>query len=151
MEPLAALSVAAAAAQFIDFGFKVISNAREIYGSLSGTTDENQSLATAALEIQQLTKKLVSSTSENPTEEEKALAALVTECHSLSDQLLKLLNKLRAKDPKSKLHSTLAAMRSKLHEKEKLHLHNRLEQCSVRLERFLGDLSRFEISLLTTV
>lgn len=64
--------MAAAAAQFIDSGFKIVNNAREIYGSLSGTTDKNQSLAAAALEVQQLTKKLVSSTSENPTEEEKA-------------------------------------------------------------------------------
>ncbi|KAL2258610.1 hypothetical protein VTK26DRAFT_8020 [Humicola hyalothermophila] len=142
MDPLTALSVAAATAQFIDFGFKIVSNAREIYGSVSGATDENQSLAAAALEIRQLTERLVSSTFKNPTEEQEALNNLITECGSLSNQLLKLLDKARAKDPKSKFQSTIAALKSKHYEREKLNLYSRLQQCRLRLESLLSEFSR---------
>ena len=99
MEALTALSLAAAVAQFIDFGFKIVGNAREIYGSLSGATEENQTLATAALEVQQLSKKLITPRSENPTEEEEALSALIADCRSLSGQLLNLLDKIKPRIP----------------------------------------------------
>ncbi|KAK4041589.1 hypothetical protein C8A01DRAFT_34314 [Parachaetomium inaequale] len=129
MEPLSALSLATAVAQFVHYGFKVVENAREIYGSLSGATEENLHLEKATREIQELLERLIPQSSENPTSEEILLANVATECRSLSSQIFALLDKVRAKDPKSKIQSALAAVRSKHHEGEKLKLRRRLEEC----------------------
>jgi transposase len=83
MEPLSAISLAAAIAQFVDFSLKIFGNAREIYGSLSGTTEEYQSPENAAREMQLRTERLVSSRSEKMTDEENMLKGLSSECSSL--------------------------------------------------------------------
>lgn len=142
MEPLEAFSLAAAVAQFIDFGLRIANNAREIYGSLSGATDENRSLEAAVREVQDLTDKLVCSQSACLTEEDRTLNNLVLECQSVSSQLLVLLDKCKAKDPKSKVQSALAAVKSRHYEREKSSLQKRLEQCRLRLERLLCAMSR---------
>jgi signal transduction histidine kinase len=144
MEPLSAISLAAAIAQFVDHGFKIFGNAREIYGSLSGTTEEYQSLENAAREMQLRTERLLSSRSEKLTDEEKMLKDLSEECRVLSTRILDILDKVRAKDPTSKLQSVRAAWRSKRHGREILSLQRRLEQCRDRLEHVLCALSRFE-------
>lgn len=141
MEPLSALSLAAAVAQFVDYGFKVVDNAREIYGTLSGATEENLSLETATHEMQRLTEIMVTSTSKIVTDQERMLQDLAAECRSLSSQLLDLLGKIKAKDPESKRHIALAAMKSLLYDKDKTRL-RRLEDCQLRLDRLLSVLSR---------
>jgi hypothetical protein len=142
MEPLSALGSAAAIAQFVDFGFKVLSNAREIYSSVSGATEENSSLGNTTREMQRLTEKLVAPELVGGTDEEKLLRGLVTECRSLSSQLLALLDRIKAKDPKSKFQIIRAAAKSKLCEHEKLTLQHRFNDCQLRLDRLLGALSR---------
>ena len=143
MDPLSALSLAAAVAQFVDYGIKIVSGAREIYGSLAGATSEDQFLETATREMQCVLDKLVAPTSGTPTEEDRLLVPLIAECRTLSAELLALLAKSKATDPKSKFRSTLASMKSKIHEKEKQSLQRRVEQCRVRLEQLLNALSRF--------
>lgn len=144
MEPLSALSVAAAVAQFVDFGLKIAGNAREIYGSLSGATEENQHLEAATRMTQQLAKRLVVTSPLGVlNEEETMLNDLVTECRSLSTQLLNLLNKIKVRDPTSRRQVTWAAFRNKLHEGEKVRLRQRLDDCQLRLDRVLSVLSRF--------
>lgn len=142
MEPLAALGAAAAVAQFVDFSCKILSNAREIHGSVSGATEENSSLGNATREMQRLTEKLITTEFHDGTEEEKLLNSLVAECRSLSSQLLALLDKIKAKDPKSKFQIIRAAAKSKLYEQEKLALQRRLDDCQLRLDRLLSALSR---------
>ena len=146
MDPLSALSLAAAVAQFVDYGFKILGNAREIHGSLSGATQENQGLEKATLEMQRLTDKLVSSQLVGLTDDDKMLEGLVTECRSLSSQLLNLLSMIKARDPKSKTQIFSAALRSKRYEKEKFRLQRRLGECQLRLDRLLGSLSRFVLA-----
>ena len=143
MDPLAAIGLAAAIIQFVDFSSRLIGSSREIRGSLSGATEGDQSLEIVTKEMQHLTAKLAVPYSPHQTEEEMALGRLSAECHILSDQLLSLLEKTRSKNAKSKLRSTLAALRSMLHEREKLELQRRLENCRCQLELQLGYLSRF--------
>ncbi len=144
MDPLSALSLAAAVAQFVDYGFKIVSGAREIHASLAGATTEDQHLETATRDIQRLLDKLVTPVSETPGDEEKLLAPLIAECHSISAELLTLLNKTKATDPKSKFRSAIASIKSKAKEKDKLSLQSRLEKSRVRLEQLLSALARFE-------
>jgi hypothetical protein len=143
MEPLSALSLAAAIAQFVDFGLKITGNAREIYGSLSGATEENQHLEAATRMTRHLTEKLVPSSLGHLTEEETMLNDLVTECRSLSAELLNLLNKIKPKDPKSKRQATVSSFKSRFYDKDKVRLQRRLDECQVQLDRLLSALSRF--------
>jgi transcriptional antiterminator Rof (Rho-off) len=148
MEPLSALSLAAAVAQLVDYGFKILGNVREISSSLSGATEENQSLENATRVMQRLTEMLASSKLGSLPDEQDILSDLVAECLSLSDQLLALLDKIKAKDLKSKIQLTLAAVKSKRYEKEKLRLQKRLEDCQLRLDRYLTALSRCVLSTM---
>jgi hypothetical protein len=54
MDPLSALSVAAAVVQFVDFGTRVLSDARHIYESSSGQTSMNLELSTVANDLSRL-------------------------------------------------------------------------------------------------
>ncbi|KAK4126375.1 hypothetical protein N657DRAFT_670421 [Parathielavia appendiculata] len=98
MEPLSALSLAAAVAQFVHFGVKVLGNAREIYGSLSGATEENNNLENVTRGMQRLTDKLVVPTLENLTDDAAMLNTLVAECRCLS-----LLKEMKLKDSEAKI------------------------------------------------
>jgi hypothetical protein len=140
------LGSAAAIAQFVDFGLKILSNAREIYSSVSGATEENSSLGDATREMQRLTEKLITLELVGGTDEEQLLISLVSECRSLSSQLLALLDKIKAKDPKSKFQIIRAAAKSKLYENEKLALQRRLDDCKLRLDRVLSALSRLVLA-----
>jgi hypothetical protein len=146
MEPLSALGSAAAIAQFVDFGFKVLNNAREIYSSVSGATEENSSLGDATREMQRLTEKLVTPELADGTDEEQLLISLVAECRSLSSKLLALLDKIKAKDPRSKFQIIRAAAKSKIYDNEKLALQRRLDDCQLRLDRVLSALSRLVLT-----
>ena len=66
--------------------------------------------------------------------DEKALCCLVTEYNILSGQILNLLEKTKSKDPKSKSQSVWAALKSKVHEKEKVELEKRLNNCRSQLK-----------------
>ena len=107
-------------------------------------TEENSSLGNATREMQRLTEKLVTPELADGTDEGKLLISLVAECRVLSNQLLALLDKVKAKDPKSKI--IRAAAKSKLYENEKLTLQRRLNDCQLRLDRVLGALSRLVLT-----
>ncbi|KAL3487411.1 hypothetical protein BJX62DRAFT_241003 [Aspergillus germanicus] len=59
MDPLTAISLASSIIAIVDFSFKVLSGAQEIYESGKGSTAENQSLETIIHEMQQLNANLI--------------------------------------------------------------------------------------------
>ena len=150
MDPLTAIGLASSIVQFVDFSTKLIHGAREIYDSVSGETEENRSLEAVVSEMERLSSKLLSPNNPQQTEDERALCRLAAECNILSDQILGLLEKIKPKDAKSKRQSAWAAVKNKLHEREKLELEKRLENCRSQLELQLNFLTRFHtLSSLT--
>jgi hypothetical protein len=148
MDPLTAISLASAIVQFVDFSSKLVGGTRQIYGSALGLIEADRSLEVIASEMQRCTSKLATpdADAQIQTEEDRALCRLAKECQILSDQLLGLFEKTKARDPKSKVQSTWAAVKSKLHERQKLELQNRLNSCRSQLELQLGFLTRLEIT-----
>jgi hypothetical protein len=142
MDPLAAIGLASAIVQFVDYSTKIIHGAREIYESTSGMTQENRSLESIVSKMKELTSKLLPSTGSPRSEEEEALCRVAAECNILSDQILELLGKLKPKNGKSKRQSALAAFKNKLREREKLELEKRLTNCRSQLELQLTFLTR---------
>jgi hypothetical protein len=148
MDPLTAISLASAIVQFVDFSSKLVSGARQIYGSASGATEADRSLEVITSEMRQCASKLATpdADAQSQTEDDRALCRLAKECQILSDQLLGLIEKTKARDPKSKVQSIWAAVKSRLHEREKLELQNRWNSCRSQLELQLGFLTRLEIN-----
>ncbi|KAK0106604.1 hypothetical protein ONS96_004225 [Cadophora gregata f. sp. sojae] len=74
MEALAALGVAAAVVQFLDFSSKLISKGQQLYHSKNGALIENTEMEEASRRLQGLTETLQTS------EEDPALVAICESC-----------------------------------------------------------------------
>jgi hypothetical protein len=142
MDPFTAIGLASSIVQFVDYSTKLINGAREIYDSASGMTEENKSLESIVSEMKELSSKLLPGTSGPRSEDVKALCRVAAECNILSDQILELLGKIKPKAPKSKHQSAWAAVKNKIHEKDKLELEKRLGNCRSQLELQLNFLTR---------
>lgn len=142
MDPLTAIGLASSIVQFIDYSTKLIHGAKEIYGSATGATEENQRLENVTAEMQTLSLKLLPRQDAQQTEDERALSRLAAECKILSDQILVLLKSIKPKDLNSKRQSVWAALKSKWNEREKQELEERLKNCRSQLELQLNFLMR---------
>jgi len=143
MDPFTAIGLASSIVQFVDYGTRLLCDAREIYTSVSGSTDENKSIETVTAEMKALSAKLSLPPASAQTEDEKALRRIATECESVSSEILSLLAKIRSPNPKSKLRSVWSALQSKMHQAQKLDLQNRLRDCRDQLDLQLNVLNRF--------
>ncbi|KAH7395860.1 hypothetical protein BKA64DRAFT_71595 [Cadophora sp. MPI-SDFR-AT-0126] len=76
MEALAALSVAAAVIQFLDFSSKLVSKGQQLHSSTNGALIENTELEEAARRLKGLTEPLQTS------EGDEAIAAICKSCKS---------------------------------------------------------------------
>lgn len=101
MDPLSALSVAAAVVQFVDYGTRILTDAREIYKSSWGQTPKNLELSTVAIDLSQLSDEVDSRSSrlslEKGRESEEVFLRLCRECKEISDDLQGSLTKLQAR------------------------------------------------------
>jgi hypothetical protein len=96
MDPLSALSIAAAVVQFVQFGCSLVSTAHQFHDSASGTLPEHIECESATTRIVELTRRIQSSASKvtfGP--EEKAIEAVCQTCSDISKELLARLHKLR--------------------------------------------------------
>ncbi|KAE9376490.1 hypothetical protein N431DRAFT_181433 [Stipitochalara longipes BDJ] len=146
MDPLTAIGLVSNIISFIDFSLGLLSGAREIHDSLSGTLEQNRSRGAVVGEMKKFSAKLLAPDASNLAAEDKELCILATECRTLSSQLVDLLEKNKPKDPKSKSQSLLSALKNKIHEKEVQDLEQRLDYCRSQLELQLNFFGRREIS-----
>lgn len=97
LEPLSALSLAAAIIQFVDFSSKILVTGYETYRSANGTTQEQ-------VDLQQLTHSLykfqdqLGTPSKQQTPDRKILEELARTCSSFAGDLLLLLDSLKVKE-----------------------------------------------------
>jgi hypothetical protein len=130
MDPFAALGAAAAIAQFIEQGIKLVNGAREIHKSAFGATAENKRLGTVIQELKVMSERLVSKRAlDEQSEAEKSLSEVALECQILSEKILQLLEKTKAKDRNSLRQSAVAALKSAWNESEKKELVDQVETC----------------------
>jgi hypothetical protein len=97
-------------------------------------------------EMKTFSSKLIAPDASNFIGEDQQLSALASECHSLSKDLVNLLEKIKAKDPKSKTQSVWSALRAKIYEKEQENLRQRLDECRGQFELQLSFMSRYDRS-----
>ena len=142
LDPLSAIGLASAIVQFVDFSAEIIDGAREVYGSMSGATERNRSLEVVVSQMRNLISQLSTTDSSQQSEDEKALRRLANECKILADQILDLLQKIKAKDPDSTLQAVWAALKGQKYKREMSELEGRLESCRNHLEFQLNFLTR---------
>ena len=82
------------------------------------------------------------------TEEEEGLCILAKECENVADEILAHLEKIKPKDPNSKVQSLLSISKDMFSEKKKKDLERRLEKCRSQLDFQLGVLTRLPLILL---
>lgn len=141
MDPFAAIGLAGNIITFLEFGYNVLSKAREIQNSGRGISSSNQALASMTQRLQDVASSL---SGNGTTAISESLAQLVAECHKTSQDLLNMLEKLRASSPASTRSSLRAAFRemsgkkkNEVHELEK-----RLDRCRQQLNLELSSLAR---------
>lgn len=129
MDPLTALGLAANIVQFVDFGFKLLGGAREIYSSASGATKDNEVLESVTKKMDMLSIALSAvPTTPNQSQEEKDLSNLAAECAMASNEIFKLLAKIKPKNPKSKLQIGLSIIKTKVKENDIAALEKRIDK-----------------------
>ena len=134
MDPFTAIGLAGNIIAFLDFGCKLVFKSKSILESSSGASAHNEDLASMTQQFQSVAAslqipKLIGSMSK----EEVALHQLATECKDVSVDLMKLLDDLKAKKPKSKRESVRAALRDWRKKDQKDELELKLDRCRQQL------------------
>ena len=130
LEAFAALSVANAAVQFVDFTLKVISKGNKYYKSPSGVLEEIAELRDTAAKIRRLTDLVTKSAAPRPEDNqefqeqdlpdtstrlkpaEQALEGAVKECKSIAAELIAALDKLELPGSHKRWNSFRQALKS---------------------------------------
>jgi hypothetical protein len=142
MDPLSALSVAAAVVQLVDYGAGIVSKGTQLYKSVDGALGENIELETASIRLQQLSSGMQGSLSQarrdntqgSPAQVDQHLEAMCNECVTVSQELVDKLETLKVPGdhPYKKWKSFRQALKS-VWSKEKIEaIAERL--CSLRAE-----------------
>ncbi|KAF7959202.1 hypothetical protein EAE96_002717 [Botrytis aclada] len=98
MDPVSAISLAAAIAQFIDYSCKIVCKSKEIYNSTSGLTTEHNRIETATLRLKKLTQLIhlpLKRTNSGSSIVHSRLQSITQECMVVSDTLINRLNQLK--------------------------------------------------------
>lgn len=99
MDPLSALSIAAAVVQFVDFGSKLVSKGVQLYNSVDGVLVENADIERAMDRLSLLTGGLKTSLTPGPqssiSESDRLLQTICKSCLDISDELRTQLEKLK--------------------------------------------------------
>ncbi|KAI1091517.1 hypothetical protein F5B19DRAFT_503041 [Rostrohypoxylon terebratum] len=130
---------------FLDFGYKLVSTAKGIHASASGSSAYNEALSHSTQQLQQLVANLKNAKPPGSfSNQEPTLLQVVTDCESVSVELAKLLGKLRAQNPKSMRGAFRAAIQNWRKKDEKTELELKLDRCKQQLSLELMNISRSE-------
>lgn len=94
MDPATAIGTASAILSFIEFSWKLVAGANEIYRSVDRTSEENSKIRDEIHKLQSVTEDLETRHLGN-SKPEKVLKDLRSECNKLSEELMGTLRKLQ--------------------------------------------------------
>ncbi|KAH6856112.1 hypothetical protein B0I37DRAFT_351213 [Chaetomium sp. MPI-CAGE-AT-0009] len=109
MDPLSALSVAAAVAQFAEFGYKLLKNTHEIYQSSSGQNAKTIDITTVSKDLRTLAEDMDQRIGDIQGPSAVIFRRLCQECRSVYDQLAAILEAVRRNASGSNKLSVAAA------------------------------------------
>jgi hypothetical protein len=153
MAELAALGLASNIVQFVDFGIKLFSEAREIYESAQDGRAEDLELETVTVDLKGFAQSLHASGKPSPgnpqpkklAADEIALQKLAISCEKLANELLKLLDDLKVKGQGNRKWKSFKQALNHVRREEKV---NKLEE---RLEKFQRQITTHLVGILRFV
>ncbi|KAL1882804.1 hypothetical protein Daus18300_000442 [Diaporthe australafricana] len=146
MDPLSAIGLVSSVITFIDFGYEVISAAKEVHASATGTTKANEHTGFLNTRMKTVANDLANART-NPgamSADKRRLIELADKCLGLSNDLETLLDKLKAKDPKSKRQVLSSIVQNLRKQDKKRELEARLDQCREQLHLQLSHTARLD-------
>jgi hypothetical protein len=148
MDPLAALSVAAAVIQFVDFGLTLMSEGVELYES--GSLAENDELELITRDLTRLTEDIVAAPTNalNYSEDEASLKKLSTTCQGIGEELLTQLESLRVQASRNNVKQGLESFRKSLRSARKK---RKIQSIESRLKRVQDQVKMNILNLLRCV
>ena len=144
MEAVAALGVAAAAAQFFGSGVKALLLCKQIHDT--GSTEANQELEHHIDELKKIYSELQRDTIPLPAAD-RQIAKTRAECIEIGDALLKLLTSLKAGSP-SRLSNFRAGYRAMTCNSKVKTLQDRLADSQKRFQAAVGVETRNDVAIL---
>lgn len=148
MEPLSAIGLVSSVITFIDFGYGVISAAREVRASATGTTAANDHIEFLNTRMGAVASDLTAAKSSGVMSADmQRLTELADMCLELSNDLKKLLDGLRVKNPKSSRQVLSSIVKHVRKKDEKKALEARLDQCRQQLHLHLSYTTRLVFRL----
>ncbi|RFU34867.1 hypothetical protein B7463_g1457, partial [Scytalidium lignicola] len=146
MDPLSALSVAAAAAQFLDFGIKLVISARDIHNSTGGILSEYADLDKSTTSLVKLCNNLDGSLRQENTDRpltpnDIEVRKIANECRRIGTELLAVLKELSISRNLKKWESLRLAISAQL---ERRHIESLVSQ----LQKLRQDLVPFLLGSL---
>lgn len=148
MDPFAVIGLVSNIIAFIDFGYELVSVAREIHGSATGSSIENDRIEFLNVRMEATATELsAQNTIPGTTTAELRLRELAEECLRLSQDLKKLLEETKFRDLKSKRQLIAAIFRDMRKKDEKKNIETRLDKCRAQLHVQLSHTSWFVIYL----
>jgi hypothetical protein len=150
MDPITAVGLIGNIMSIIDYGYKAVSTAAEIYSSAAGATASDEELTRIATHIRDISVGLLArdestarfSAISVPESQSTELRSLAEECANLADDLLALVQSARAKEKGSKLETIKALFRKTKLENKRKDLERRLDRCVAALNLQLTAMSR---------
>ena len=96
MDPITAISLASSIVAFIDFSWSLLTGAKELFESGRRRTKENARISSIVNDLNEYALDLTIG-GEGASKHEKALRVLAKDCCVLSEELVKILQKLEMK------------------------------------------------------
>lgn len=138
MDPASAIGVSSAVLTFVDFGFKIVRGAVNMYGATDSTAECMWSNPhDVAEKMKLLAFQMQPPTTSERTYKENELCDLAVTCQALAKELSALFQKIQPKDSKSKRQCIWAATKLLLKEDQITGLEKRLEACRSQFEVYL--------------
>ena len=113
LESLAALGLAANIVQFVEFGYKLFSESRELYKASDKPVEESVELAIISKALKHMSDNLVETSSSDvqQAQAKAPLLPLAERCQTIADELLVALNALQVKGAKGKWQCFRSALK----------------------------------------
>ncbi|KAI6886235.1 hypothetical protein KC363_g2281 [Hortaea werneckii] len=135
MEALAALCVAAASVQFLDFALQALTLCRQIRDDAQGATATNKELDSYSRSIKDLSKELKSTQADNASG--RRIKAVAQTCIAKTEDLLNLLDRVRKAGSNSRTDAAKNLFRSLKGRREIEKLQNELKEKQALLDSAL--------------
>ncbi|KAK7916841.1 hypothetical protein PG985_010449 [Apiospora marii] len=146
MEALAALGLASNILSFVDFAWKLVAGASEIYASGAGVADDVEFLNKTTRDVKQHSGRIV--VVPGATED---LRTMARECDEIAQELLKSLEELRIQGKRTRIKSAQAAFKGFRSKHKMEQLNGKISKVQERISAHMQELLLNEVQGLGCV